>query len=156
MLHTSLCYINTVKPVWNYPLWKDHPVQKDHLPVCERFYLPLDSTHTEPVWNNHLCGKITFSWHLGSFWTGFTLHSYYFVEDFDKIQQTVSKDVMFAMCQALSTCCLVCILVLLTASAQQRYPVETKMFFNSKTSWKILHFLPHIIVTWKWVTSEMF
>ena len=44
---------NTVKPVWNYPLWKDHPVWKDHFPVSENLYLPLDSMQTEPVWKDH-------------------------------------------------------------------------------------------------------
>ena len=36
---------------------------------------PLDSMQTEPVWNDHLSGKTTFSWHLGwwLFQTGFTV-----------------------------------------------------------------------------------
>ena len=52
---------NTVKPVWNEVLWKDHPVWKDHFPISENVYLPLDSIQTEPVWNNHLSGKTTLS-----------------------------------------------------------------------------------------------
>ena len=48
----------TVKPVWNDPLWKDHPAWKDHFPFCENFYLPKDSIKTEPVWNDHLSGNL--------------------------------------------------------------------------------------------------
>ena len=53
---------------WNDPLWKDH------FPISENFYLPLDSMQNwtflqwPPVWKDH------FSWHLGwSFQTGFTV-----------------------------------------------------------------------------------
>ncbi len=56
------------------PLWKDHPICKDHFQI-KYFYLPLNCRQTEPVWNDHLSRKITFSWHLGlSFQTGFTVH----------------------------------------------------------------------------------
>ena len=66
---------STVEPVWNDTLWKDCPVWKDHFPICENVYLPLDSVKSEPVWNDHLDGKTTFSWHLGwSFQTDFTVH----------------------------------------------------------------------------------
>ena len=43
------------------PLWSDHPVWKDHFPICEDFYLPFDSMQTKPFLNDHLSGKTTFS-----------------------------------------------------------------------------------------------
>ena len=70
LLLRILC--NTMKPVWNNTLCKDHPVWKDHFPDLENFYLPLDPVQTEPVWKDHLSGKTTFSWYQGwSFQTGF-------------------------------------------------------------------------------------
>ena len=44
----------TVKPVWNDPVWKDHPVWEDRFPVHENVYLPLASMQAKPFWNDHL------------------------------------------------------------------------------------------------------
>ena len=47
--HFAVIYPNTVALVWNDHLWKDHPVCKDHSPICENFCPPLNSMQTEPV-----------------------------------------------------------------------------------------------------------
>ena len=50
----------TVKPVFNDPFWKDHPVWKDHFPIYENFYWPLDFVQPEPVWYDSLSVNTTF------------------------------------------------------------------------------------------------
>ena len=54
IVHSQNITWDTVTTPWNDPLWKDNPVWKDHFPVSKKFYLPLDSMLTEPVWNDQL------------------------------------------------------------------------------------------------------
>ncbi len=45
--------VTVVKPVSNDPLWKYHPVWKDHFLICENFYPLLVSMQTLPVWKDY-------------------------------------------------------------------------------------------------------
>ncbi len=57
--------ISTVKFVWNDPLWKDQFLWKDHFPIPENVYLPLNSMQSwtflerPPLWKklNHILLK---------------------------------------------------------------------------------------------------